>query len=130
MNPWREHSLAGLMGTLGPLLTRREGETWAYGLNIDERHLNQAGMVHGGTLTTLMDQALSALAWEKSGKRPCVTVQLNMNFLQPGRVGDTLVARGRVTHQSGSMLFLDGDIQCGDTVLATGQAILKRLSRT
>jgi len=116
------------MSALGPLLSRREGEGWAYGLRIDSRHLNQAGIVHGGTLTALMDQALSTIAWEHAGKTPCLTVQLNTSFLRAARAGQTLSARGTVTHGSGSMLFLDGSIHADDVLVATGQAIMKRLS--
>jgi len=126
--PWREHQPPGLMNTLGPLLSRREGDGWAYGLRIDERHLNPAGMVHGGTLTALMDHALSAIAWSGNDKAPCVTVQLNMNFLSAARAGATLVARGRITQQGGSLIFMEGSVHDGGACMATAQAVMKRLA--
>lgn len=124
---WREHLPPGLLTTLGPLLSRREAHGWAYGLQVDDRHLNQAGIVHGGTLTALIDHTLSTIAWEHSGKTPCLTVQLNTNFLRAAQPGQLLVARGSVTHGSGSMLFLDGSLHVDDTLVATAQAIMKRL---
>ncbi|HZH55898.1 MAG TPA: PaaI family thioesterase [Burkholderiaceae bacterium] len=125
---WREHQPSGLMSTLGPLLSRREADEWVYGMRVDARHLNQAGLVHGGTLTTLMDHALSTIAWQHAGKSPCLTVQLNTNFLSGAQNGQLLVARGRVTHSTGSMVFLDGSIQADGTLVATGQAIMRRLA--
>lgn len=125
---WREHRPSGLMSTLGPLLSRREADGWAYGLNLDARHLNQAGIVHGGTLTALMDHALSTIAWEHAGKVACVTVQLNTSFVRAAQAGQTLVARGAVTHGSGSLLFLDGTLHAGDMLVATAQAVMKRLA--
>lgn len=124
---WREHRPPGLMSTLGPLLSRRETEGWAYGLRLDSRHLNQAGIVHGGTLTALMDHALSTIAWEHAGKAPCLTVQLNTSFLRAARAGQLMVARGTVTHSSGSMLFLDGSLHADEVLAATAQAVMKRL---
>lgn len=124
---WKEHQPPGLMSTLGPLLSRREGDGWAYGLRVDSRHLNQAGIVHGGTLTALMDHALSTIAWEHAGKSPCLTVQLSTSFLRAARAGQVLSARGTVTHGSGSMLFLDGSLYADDVLIATGQAVMKRL---
>lgn len=128
--PWREHRPAGLMSTLGPFLSRREADGWAYGLHIDKRHLNQAERVHGGTITALMDQALSAIAWDGSGKSPCLTVQLNMSFLGAGRQGQVLIARGTLVHRSAAMLFLEGTVHADDVLIATAQAVFKRVAST
>ena len=127
-SPWREHHPPGLMSALGPLLSRREGDAWVYGLQLDSRHLNQAGIVHGGTITALLDHALSTIAWDYSGKVPCVTVQLNTSFLRAAKPGALLEARGVVTHSSGSLLFLDGSLRAHTLSIATAQAVMKRLS--
>lgn len=128
MTQWRQHQLPGLMGTLGPLLSRRDASGRCYGLALDARHLNQAGVTHGGTLASLLDQALSALAWEHAGRIPCVTVQFGMQCLRPSQAGQTLVATGRVTHETGSLLFLSGEIHADDVIVATAQAVMKRVS--
>ncbi|HLT98295.1 MAG TPA: PaaI family thioesterase [Burkholderiaceae bacterium] len=125
---WREHQPAGLMSTLGPLLSRREGDSWVYGLRLDERHLNLAGIVHGGTFTTLLDHAISTIAWERSGKQACVTVQLNTSFMKPARAGQLLAARAQLHHASGSMLFLDATLHADEVLVATAQAVMKRLA--
>ncbi len=117
------------MGALGPLLTRREGDQWAYAIRLGNDHLNLAQVVHGGTLTALMDHALSTIAWNSAGKAPCVTVQLNVNFLGASRSGQLLVARGKVTHETGSLIFLDGALHADDAPVATAQAIMKRLEK-
>jgi uncharacterized protein (TIGR00369 family) len=124
---WRAHHPSGLMSTLGPLLSRREGDGWAYALRIDARHLNQAGIVHGGTLGALMDQALSAIAWQAAEKTACVTVQLNMSFQSAVPPGALLIARGHITHRSGSMFFLQGTLHHEAATVATAQAVMKRV---
>jgi uncharacterized protein (TIGR00369 family) len=117
------------MGTLGPLLTRREGDHWAYAIRVRDQHLNQAQVVHGGTITALMDQALSTIAWDRAGRIPCVTVQLNVSFLDASRAGQLLIARGKVSHQAGSLIFLDGSVYADDVLVGTAQAVMKRLEK-
>ena len=109
------------------MLTRREPQGWAYGLKLRADHLNQVGVAHGGTLATLLDQALSAIAWQHAGKQPCVTVQLNTSFLHAARLHQELIARGCVTHTTGALLFMTGTLHADDQLIATAQAIMKRL---
>lgn len=124
---WREHTQEGLMGVLGPLLTRQVDGHWQYGLHVGEAHLNIAKRVHGGAITTLMDQALSALAWQHADRTTCVTIQLNMNFISGAKIDDLLIATGKVVKQTGSLLFLDGEIRVSDVTVATAQGIFKKL---
>ena len=77
LDGWNPRSLDGFFGLVGPLWTRKEEGTWAYGFMAEPRHTNPAGVVHGGMLVTLIDHALSAIAWEANERRPCVTVQLD-----------------------------------------------------
>src|SRR5690554_5167525 len=124
---WREHSPPGLMGTLGPLLSMNQDGNWLYGLQVRECHLNPAGVVHGGTVSTLIDHAFSSVCWYVTGKTPCVTVQLNVSFLKPAQLGDVLVVRSTLTQETRSLLFINGDVCVNDTVIANGQAVLKAL---
>jgi acyl-coenzyme A thioesterase PaaI-like protein len=72
-----------------------------------------------------MDQALSALAWQSAGRVPCVTMQLNINFLDAVRHGDFMIASGRVTRSTRQLLFLEGEIQVKGHAVATAQGIFK-----
>ncbi|GAB2897468.1 PaaI family thioesterase [Paralcaligenes ginsengisoli] len=125
LSGWREHKHDGLMGTLGPLLSRQIAGRWQYGLMMRDAHLNAAKMVHGGAITTLMDQALSALAWQHTSHTPCLTMQLNINFIDAARLGDFMIASGRVVRATRSLLFLDGEICVADGTIATAQGIFK-----
>lgn len=122
---WRQRALPGFIGLVGPLWTRREDAAWAYGLLATASHVNPAGVVHGGLLATLIDHALSAIAWEAAGRRPCVTVQLDTHFLAPGRVGQFLVARGTVLRSSASLVFMQGRITADESDLVAATAVLK-----
>lgn len=117
------------MGTLGPLLSRQVDEGWEYGLQARDIHLNAANIIHGGVITTLLDQALSALAWQHAGRVPCVTMQLNINFVDSARLGDLMIASGRVVRATRSVLFLDGEIRINGRIIATAQGIFKTASK-
>ncbi len=124
-NGWRQRTLPGFAGLIGPLWTRKEAVSWAYGLHASVDHLNPAGVVHGGLLTSLVDHAISAIAWEAIGRRACVTVQLDTQFLVAARAGQFLEARGRVVRATSSLLFMQGSISTGDVELVTASALMK-----
>lgn len=125
---WKERALPGFMGTAGPLWTRREADGWAYGLLATPAHLNPADMVHGGLLATLIDHALSAIAWEAAGRRPCVTVQLDTHYLAAGRQGQFLQARGQVLRKTASLVFVQGTVSADGCMLVSATAVLKVLA--
>jgi uncharacterized protein (TIGR00369 family) len=122
---WRQRSLAGFIGMVGPLWTRNDAEGWSYGLLATASHLNPAGLVHGGMITTLLDHALSTIAWETAGRVACVTVQLDTQFVSAARAGQFLEARGRVVKASSSLIFMQGHVLVSGAEIATGTAILK-----
>jgi uncharacterized protein (TIGR00369 family) len=125
---WKARALAGFMGTAGPLWTRREGDGWAYGLLAEAKHLNPHGVVHGGSLLTLLDHAISTVAWEASGRTACVTIQLDTHFLAAVREGQFAEARATLSHRTGSLVFMRGDVVVEGQPVLSGQAILKAVS--
>jgi uncharacterized protein (TIGR00369 family) len=73
-------------------------------------HLNTWGIAHGGVTMTLADVALAmaarSLAADGIG---VVTVEMKVNFMQPGR--GELRAFGRVLHRSTTMAYCEGEIR-------------------
>lgn len=122
---WRERSLSGFIDVAGPLWTRKEAGGWAYGLHCGEQHLNPARRVHGGAMMTLLDHAISAVAWEAADRKPCVTVQLDCQFLDAVQAGEFAEARARVVRKTRSLLFMQGGVMVGGREVMTTQAILK-----
>ena len=122
---WKPRTLPGFFGMVGPLWTKKEAEGWAYAFLAEERHTNPAGLVHGGMLCTLLDHALSAIAWEANERKPCVTVALDVQYLAPARAGDFVVARGRIVRQASTLVFLQGALTLGEETIATASGIAK-----
>lgn len=122
---WRRRPVPGFIDRIGPLWVRREEAAWAYGLLAGPEHLNPAGVVHGGLLATLADHALSAIAWQAIGRQPCVTVQLDTQFVAAANAGQFLQARGRVVRATGSLVFMQGGVQADGHELITASAVMK-----
>ena len=125
---WKQRELPGFMGVAGPLWSRREGGSWAYGLLLAHSHLNPAGVAHGGALLTLIDHVMSTVAWEASGRTPCLTLQLDTQLLAPARAGQFVEARARVVRRTHSLLFMQGSVTLDDAPILVAQAILKASS--
>jgi len=122
---WKQRSLEGFFGLVGPMWTKREGDSWAYGLVVEAQHTNPAGIIHGGALMTLIDHALSAIAWEAAQRRPCVTVQLDVQFVAAVRPAKLVEARGRVVKRAASLVFMQGNLTVEGEEVVTANAILK-----
>ncbi len=117
------------MAHIGPLLraeaTDEAGAGPVYALQTSALHQNPIGLVHGGVLTSLLDQAIAIVAWTAADRRPTVTVQMDTRFLAAARAGDFLEVRPRIRHATRSLLFVDADLTVGATTVATASAIMK-----
>jgi len=87
-------------------------------------HQGWKGIVHGGILATVLDEAMTRLAWQVFGN--AVTGEITVRFVKPARVGDTLAVRGEVGTIEGRKIPARAEIRdsAGDIVAeATGKAI-------
>lgn len=126
---WKQRSLDGFIGTAGPLWTRRAEDGWRYGFLTGAHHLNPARVVHGGALLTLVDHAISTVAWEASGRASCVTLQLDTHFLAAVLEGHFVEARAHLKHRTASLLFMQGTLTVDGEPVLNAQAIMKIASR-
>jgi len=67
-------------------------------VTVAEKHLNYLGGAHGGLLATLADTvAFFPRPLLPSGQN-CTTTNLNVAYLRPAALGDTLFARAELLH--------------------------------
>ncbi len=60
-----------------------------------ETYQGYDGIVHGGILSALLDEAMAKLAFELGYN--AVTAMLNVRFKNPAKVGERLAVRGEIT---------------------------------
>lgn len=85
--------IGGRIGAWGPEAVRIT-------LTIEERHTNPHGTLHGGVVTTLLDEAAGQLVTARRGvpatmASPHASIEMNASFLAGARPGDTLAVEGR-----------------------------------
>lgn len=72
--------------------------------------MNRAGVVHGGVICTLMDEAIGWAVYNSVGEGSrVVTAELKINFLEAATSG-TLTGHGRVIRQGKHLVIGEGDI--------------------
>jgi uncharacterized protein (TIGR00369 family) len=127
---WREMKTIGLMERIGPLLARRDGEAWRYGLRTDAQHGNPIGVIHGGTLMTLLDQIATLAAVWLTGEKAVMTVQMDTRFLAAAKVGDLIEGVAQLRHRTRTMLFLDAQLSVAGQPVTDASVIMKVLPQS
>ncbi len=123
---WKPMKIGGLWDTIGPLLSRKDGDGWRYGLQTDDRHANVLGLIHGGTVTSLADHAMTLVAYAACERQPAVTVQMETRILGSARPGELLEAVATLRELTRSLVFLDCRIEVEGRTVAAGSAVMKR----
>jgi len=118
----------GYVNMVGPYYFKNDelGQPMS-GFKAEARHLNGGGSVHGGCLLSLADTALFVISMSSLKGDGAVTMQLDAKFLSPGRVGDVIIATGKVTRAGASVIFAEGELKSGERILLTFTGILKRI---
>ena len=89
-------------------------------VTVAQDHLNKGGAAHGGLMTVLLDGALGgALVSTLPRTSWCATTQLTTSFLDAARLGERLVARGRVVRRGRHVAHLAGEVKAGERVVAS-----------
>lgn len=84
-------------------------------LKIKKEHLNHGGIVHGGVLSSLCDVALAdAVHTMLKPGQWCVTIQLNIEYMQPAYLGEILYGFGKIKRIGNTLAFVDGGIETQD----------------
>ena len=113
---------------IGPLYRLPDGENGAlkrFAFIAAEKHMNAAGTVHGGMLMSLVDVSMSRTTRLATDAPRCSTVSLTTDFVGPGRLGDVIEARIRITRRTRTMVFLSGEVVVGERILMVATGLWK-----
>jgi acyl-coenzyme A thioesterase PaaI-like protein len=100
---------------------RAEGVTEyeAY-FHFDEQHQGGPGIVHGGLVGAVLDEACGLLAtWHNF---PAVTARIFVRFRRPVPINTELLVAARVTESRGRRIRIVGKLLDGDDALAEAKA--------
>lgn len=96
-------------------------------------HCNGGGFLHGGLLMTFADFSLFAIGRHVLHGGPSVTVSFAAEFTAAAAAGEFIEARGEVVRNTGSMVFLRGQVFTGkgedERILLNFSGIVKRVKK-
>ncbi|SKB03619.1 PaaI family thioesterase [Aeromicrobium choanae] len=77
----------GFLTTIGAHAPEAADGQTTLTMDVDDRHLNAAGTVHGGLLATLVDTTMGAAILSLVENETPATSQLTVTYLRPGKPG-------------------------------------------
>ena len=95
----------------------------------EQKHMNAGQRMHGGCLMTFADIALFQTAYQEMEGSSGVTVQLDSTFVDAARVGDLVEATGEVVRAGKSLIFVRGQITCGERTLMTFSGVIRKFDK-
>ncbi|MER2533567.1 MAG: PaaI family thioesterase [Rhizobiaceae bacterium] len=126
---WVDFKSAPFIDLVGPLWERSVDGVPHLGFVAEPRHANRAGVVQGGMIATLADVALGLAARDHDRGRRQATIELNVQYIDTGRIGDFIVASGRVLRETRHIAFLSGAIEANGRIVASMSGVWKIIGR-
>ena len=100
----------GFLGLIGASEPEADDGSATLEVDVDERHLNAAGTVHGGLLATLVDTTMGAAIRSTTEGETPATSQLSLTYLRPGRCG-RLVVTASVRKRGEQLTVCEADVE-------------------
>jgi uncharacterized protein (TIGR00369 family) len=108
-----------------PLYAKREGETFSLGLRIAHSHCNARGLLHGGVISALADNAMGLAYVTRMDGVSALTVSLSVDFLSVGRNGQWLEVRAVPAKLGRTLAFADTRIEADGDMIAKAAATFR-----
>jgi uncharacterized protein (TIGR00369 family) len=124
---WTVVETSGFLSLVGPLWHRVSNGDHEYAILARDKHHNRRGLVQGGVLMTLADRASGMIARLVSGRPTLATVQMDVHFIDSGRIGELLVARPRVVRATRSLIFTTAEVTASGRCVVTASGVFKVL---
>ncbi|WP_224725118.1 PaaI family thioesterase [Paenibacillus vietnamensis] len=115
-----ERAQSTFWGLLGCEVVQAEADKAVIRMVASEPHLNLLGIVHGGVLMSLLDNAMGLAVILATPGEKAVTANLNTQFLSSSR-GGTLLCEAELVHRTDRTLTLQARVtEEGGKLLAWG----------
>jgi len=124
---WSIVETTGFIHLIGPLWHRLVDGHHEYALIAQDKHHNRRGLVQGGVLMTFADRTCGMTARNVTGKHTMATIQLDVHFVEAGKIGETLVSRPRVVRATRSLIFVNTEVTVDRRCIAMASGVFKIL---
>src|SRR6201999_181988 len=124
---WKTVENTGFLHLIGPLWQRVVNGDNEYALVAEDKHHNRRGLVQGGVLMTFADRTCGMTARFVTGKPTMATAQLDVHFVEAGKIGEVLISKPRVVRATRSLIFVSTEVTVDKRVIAMANGVFKIL---
>ena len=120
----------GFMKHNGGILFRKISDTeFEFKTTIDKNKLNSAGITHGGYICSIIDAGSGTAAHRASNNSPCVTITLDIKFIDSTKIGDQIIGFTKIQKVTKSMVFLICHLKSNQRLIASASGVWKKLNK-
>ena len=102
-----------------PIYSRKTPDAVIIGLRLAKPHTNSRGLIHGGLIATLADNAMGLSCGVKlGGNTRLVTVGLAVDFIGSAAIGQWLAVESEVIKTGGTLCFAQSRITADGATIA------------
>ncbi|QWG12784.1 PaaI family thioesterase [Bradyrhizobium sediminis] len=109
-----------------PLYSKRTDKAVIIGLRLARPHTNARGLIHGGLIAALADNAMGhSCAHVMGGQSSLVTIGIAVDFTGSAQVGQWLAVESDVIKTGSTICFAQSLIKADGVVIARGNATFR-----
>ncbi len=114
-----------------PLFARRTDKAVILGLRLAKPHTNGRGLIHGGLIAALADNAMGySCAQVMGGHSSLVTIGLCVDYIGSAEIGQWLAIESDVIRTGRTICFAQSLIKADDAVIARANATFRVVPKT
>ena len=119
----------GFMKHNGGIMFRNISESeYEFKSVINENHLNNLGITHGGYICSLIDSGAGTAAYRAANNNPCVTISLDLKFISATKKGDEIMGFAKILKKTKTMVFLICHLKSNEKIVASASGVWKILN--
>ena len=117
-----------------PIYAKITPDAFILGIRLATPHTNSRGLVHGGLIAALADNAMGLSAVRQARRTPggekasAVTVSLALDFIDATQVGDCLEVHPMLLKLGRTLAFMECRVVCGERLVARASATFRMVS--
>ena len=109
-----------------PLYAKRTDKAVIIGLRLARPHTNGRGLIHGGLIAALSDNAMGhSCGYQMGGVSSLVTIGLAVDFVGSAEIGQWLAIETEVIKTGRTICFAQSLIKADDVVIARANATFR-----
>lgn len=113
-----------------PIYSRRTADAVIMGLRLGRPHTNSRGLIHGGLIASLADNAMGlSCAVKLEGEVRLVTASLAVDFISTAEIGQWLSIESEVIRTGSTLCFAQSLVKADDAVIARANGTFRVLKK-